>query len=998
MAGIRMRKGMVDAGSCDRKIRGDEWMENQINEGEASGNGLKKYLSPMAAWGLSFGCAVGWGAFVLPGNTFLPVSGPAGTVLGMLLGGLIMLIIGASYHFLMQRYPDCGGTFAYVKAEMGYDRGFLSTWFLILVYIAIIWANATAIPLLCKNLLRGIFEVGPHYEVAGFDVYVVESLISVCAVVLAGLICMAGRRLMPAVQTVMALILICGILYAAGMIFLKNGIRLSELQPYYSEGNAFRFRDVLRIVTFAPWAYAGFESISHSAEEFRFPVKRTIIIFAGALLTAVTAYALLSLIAVSAVPEGFSGWKDYLDGLGSLSGLEGVPSFYAVHTLIGDHGLVILGITVAAGIMTGLVGNMAAASRLLYSMAREQMLPERFGRLNRHGVPVAVIVFITLISLPITFFGRTAIGWIIDVNTVGAAIAYAYTCAAAGRAARREENRKVQAVAAVGLLISLFFTVYFLVPNFWSLTALATESYMILIVWSILGFFFFRHVFEKDTKQRFGQSAVVWIALLFLTFFVSMLWFREATQDTTRQVLDNLNEYNQSELRMHEVELDEQELLDTEYYLGKQIQLVDKALKRNSLIQMGVIFVALFIMFNIYHSLNQRERRMELEKVKAEESSRAKSTFLSNMSHDIRTPMNAIVGYTALTRKMDGIPAEAMENLNKIEVSSKHLLALINDILDMSRIESGKMELAMEGADLWKAMKDVENLFATQMEQKKIRYQVQIGELANRYVLCDVNYLNRVLLNLISNAFKFTPEGGSVTVSLEQTGAADGKASYELRVKDSGMGMTPEFASRVFEAYTRERTVNNIQGTGLGMAITKNIVDLMGGTIEVKSEQNVGTEFIIHVDFEISEDMADEAGQQDAQSVQEIDFSKFRLLLTEDQIVNRELAAMILTQKGFMLEYAENGKEAVEKVAASKPGYFQAVLMDIQMPVMNGYEAARAIRALEDPGLNSIPIIAMTANAFSEDIQAAKDAGMNSHIAKPIDIDKMIETLSGILL
>ncbi|MBR1397189.1 MAG: response regulator, partial [Selenomonadaceae bacterium] len=211
-------------------------------------------------------------------------------------------------------------------------------------------------------------------------------------------------------------------------------------------------------------------------------------------------------------------------------------------------------------------------------------------------------------------------------------------------------------------------------------------------------------------------------------------------------------------------------------------------------------------------------------------------------------------------------------------------------------------------------------------------------------------------------------------------------------------GMTPEFAKKVFEAYSRDRTVNNIQGTGLGMAITKSIVELMGGTIEVKTEYGKGTEFIVHVDFPLVEDVSTEKNEQnEAGTKPELDFSNMKLLLVEDNMVNREIASLILTEYGFMLDTAENGKEAVNKVAASKPGDYQAVLMDIQMPVMNGYEATKAIRALNNPELANIPIIAMTANAFKEDIQAAKDAGMNSHIAKPIDIPQMLETLTEVL-
>ena len=326
------------------------------------------------------------------------------------------------------------------------------------------------------------------------------------------------------------------------------------------------------------------------------------------------------------------------------------------------------------------------------------------------------------------------------------------------------------------------------------------------------------------------------------------------------------------------------------------------------------------------------------------------------------------------------------------------MLALINDILDMSRIESGKMELDIAKSDLVKAMDEVRDLFSTQMVTKSIDYIVTTENVENKFVMCDVPRLNRVLLNLISNAFKFTPAGGKVKVSLTQTGAEDGRGFYELRVKDTGMGMTPEFAAKVFEAYERDRSVNNIQGTGLGMAITKSIVELMGGTIDVKSKLGKGTEFIVKINFPIVEEVSEEIDENGEEKISsEIDFSKVHLLLVEDNEVNREIASLILTEFGFTLDTAENGQIAVDKVASSKPGTYQAILMDLQMPVMNGYEATKKIRELKNSELAKIPIIAMTANAFTEDIQAAKDAGMNSHIAKPIDIPKMIETLTEVL-
>ncbi len=412
--------------------------------------------------------------------------------------------------------------------------------------------------------------------------------------------------------------------------------------------------------------------------------------------------------------------------------------------------------------------------------------------------------------------------------------------------------------------------------------------------------------------------------------------------------------------------------------------------------------------------LKSQQVELIAEKERAEEANKAKSTFLSNMSHDIRTPMNAIVGYLNIAKDLhktcercpryknepcpENIPEKMFGYLNKIDASSQHLLALINDVLEMSRIESGKMELELDDMNIVTALEEVHDMFATQMAGKKISFSVDANEVSNKFVVCDKNRLNRVLLNLLSNAYKFTPEGGSISVRLKQTGGSDTVGSYELHVKDSGIGMTPEFAAKVFEAFERERTstVSKIQGTGLGMAITKSIVDLMGGTIKVITAPGEGTEFVINVEFKIAENMQEEVAEN-SEAAQVVNFEGKKILLTDDIEVNREIAKMLLESEGFIVDTACDGKDAVEKIAASKAGDYDLILMDIQMPIMNGYDAARAIRALEDKKLAQIPIIAMTANAFSEDVKNALNAGMNAHIAKPIDVPNMLATLAKIL-
>ena len=533
-----------------------------------------------------------------------------------------------------------------------------------------------------------------------------------------------------------------------------------------------------------------------------------------------------------------------------------------------------------------------------------------------------------------------------------------------------------------------------------------------------------------------------------------------------------------------------------------------------------------------------KERKINQELADAVNAARsanqAKSTFLSNMSHDIRTPMNAIIGFTTLAVSNIDNQDKVKDYLSKILSSSNHLLSLINDVLDMSRIESGKIHLEEQEANLSDIFHDIKTIISGQIHAKQLELYMDIMDVTDEDVYCDKTRLNQVLLNLLSNAIKFTPPGGTISVRVAQLhNPPEGKGLYEIRVKDTGIGMSPEFAARIFEPFERERTstVSKIQGTGLGMAISKNIVDMMGGTIEVHTEQGKGTELVICLALRLQSErrslertkeleglkalvvdddfntcdsvtkmlvqvgmrsewtlsgkeavlrarqsmeindafqayiidwrlpdmngievtrqiraMGDDTpiiiltaydwsdievearaagvtafcskpmfmsdlrktlltalGHQEAKkdsmfpSTQVTDgFKGKRLLLAEDNELNREIALEILGEYGFVMDTAENGAVALEKVAASKPGDYELVLMDIQMPIMDGYEATRRIRALEDPALAKIPILAMTANAFDEDRKAALECGMNGFLSKPIDIEELIQTLQDI--
>ena len=560
------------------------------------------------------------------------------------------------------------------------------------------------------------------------------------------------------------------------------------------------------------------------------------------------------------------------------------------------------------------------------------------------------------------------------------------------------------------------FAVFLLAPNLLSDELLPRESYFILILLSILGVIFFRMIFKHDTERRFGKSFVTWIVTLFMIFFCSLMWMRQSMTEDFSVVLKNITSYFTAELANYGLNPHIMHRLREEIYISEQMEQVRATIFTNSIVQIALIIFTLFMMFNVYSTMRKREHDAEEARIRAEENSRAKTYFLSNMSHDIRTPMNAIIGYTNLALRKDTSPAQMIEFLKKIDSSSQHLLALINDVLEMSRIESGKVELNEAPADLFQVLDDVRDMFSEQMERKNISFTVEFSNVRNHYVRCDKHRLDRVLLNLTSNAYKFTPQGGKIEITLrELPNRIKDVGNYELRVKDSGIGMSEEFAAKIFEPFEREKTsaVDGIQGTGLGMAITKSIVDLMKGKISVITKQGEGTEFVVNLKFAIESappkvEMKFEV--VDSNNVEDMEFviqdsqgnlvrtsqivpPKKKILLAEDLEVNREIALMILQEFGFEVEVAVNGKEAVEKISASKVGDFDAILMDIQMPVMNGYEATTAIRALENKQLAAIPIIAMTANAFSEDIEKSREAGMDAHIAKPLDVPSMMETL-----
>lgn len=565
---------------------------------------LVPFLSPLGVWSYGVGTAIGWGSFVVTSNQLLLEAGPLGSIIGMLIGTIIMVAVAFNYAFLMQRYPNSGGSYTYASHVLGKDRGFLTAWFLVLTHLAIFWANATSLPLFARYFMGSLFKVGYLYTIFGYEVYLGEVALTMAAISLTGLLCTSDKRMKERLMIVLALTFTCGIIVCFGASMLGFGSSGNTMLPSMIP-DVSALSQVTQVAIMMPWAFIGFESISHSTEEFAFSRKKSLRLLLAIVATTTLLYVMVTLMSVSAYPSRYDNWLAYLSDLGNLSGLEALPPFYAANYYLGSTGVSLLMLSLLALVLTSLIGNTVALSRLAITLGHDHILPERFSELSDQGTPRYAILFLTAISLVIPLVGRTAIGWIVDITTIGAVIVYGLVSYAARRAAQTEGNRFHVAMGNAGLASMLVLGLIVFLPNLFSGGEIAQETYFLLTIWSILGFIYLRIIMTHDENDTYGQSVVVWIVMLSFVLFSSTVWLQKANISNAHATIDEIGAYYQAMGVGGDA--------DTEAFVELCLAKLDRANLYSALISVGMFVVAMGMMMSNYAYVRSRHEKSKKE-------------------------------------------------------------------------------------------------------------------------------------------------------------------------------------------------------------------------------------------------------------------------------------------------------------------------------------------------------------------------------------------------
>ena len=803
-------------------------MNTSVSKVGSGGRATANLLSPLNVWGLSLGCAVGWGAFMVPANLYIPTAGPLGTILAMALSSILLLVIAANFCRLAEKYPDDGGIVAYTKNVLGSDHAFLAAWILLIAYLSIMWANATAVVLLARYLLGDVFEWGYLYTIANFDIYFGEVTATWGVLLIFGLFSVYGGSLKKHLNTLLAVIFLLSVAILFAALFSHSGANV--FQPLFQTYNS-PVAQVLSMVMLAPWMFFGFEAVTHACHDFSFPAKKLFPIVIAAVLSGGLIYIMLAAMAVMSIPPEYSSWIMYMAARPGLDGLAGLPVFYSVHHVFGTGGLGVLCLSIFAAIITSLLGLYRTTGYLLQYMGRCAILPAWFTRQSDDKTPRNAILFVMLISLLIPFLGRVSIVWLCDVITVVGSVAYGYASYCSYVTARQEGYALGKKLGILGGAISVIFFFCPLLPGLLLGGSLETESYLMLAVWSLFGFVYYWYTFKTDKQNRFGHSTSMCVMILFLNFFSSSIWLWQMMK---KRLVAAAN--------------------------GSAMSYGDLAV--DSSVQMLMILVILLLMADIFITIKRKERKMtELRRLQ-NEINQARNTFLANISHDLNIPMEA--AQASLHQSLENcsicaacpeencprrIPDRLNNYLWQLDAHTQQLTGFIKGMIDKQAVtpedvkkgitETPKNIVTPGSLDWRQVLQYAKDLFAMQMQEKNIFFDAYPIELPHPFVMCDKQRLERLLINLISNACEFTPPGGGVMVTLLETKADAYSATYELHVNDTGANMPPVIISHMAEPFDGEATDLG------GLCISKGLVMLMGGTLKINSQPGQGGKDIV---------------------------------------------------------------------------------------------------------------------------------------------------------
>ena len=946
------------------------------------------HLSAFGAWAIAFGCAVGWDVLVLPLTEFLPKAGPAGALMGLACGALAMAVIAWNFHFMIGKCPGPGGVYSYAKKAFGHDHGYICAWFLCLAYAAIVWADAEMLTVVVRYLIGGDpLLFGFKYHVAGFRVCLGD--IVIVATAMAAVVALTvRRRIAAAVQSVLAVALAVGLVvcFCAAAFGHVGGV--ASMHPFFSPKGGSPISQILGVLMITPWLFVGIESISSMSAEFNFPVRRSFGIMAAAIVATVAAYVAALLIPVLASGGGEAGWSAAI----ASSGDANARAFDLVKGTLGGAGTVVLGLTLGGALFTNLVGNTVVASRLLAAMADDGAMPHWLGRKDGALSARNAIFVIALIAVATSALGQTVIEVIVDIAIVGTAVAYAYTSGATFKLARAEGDRVSAATGLVGLVFSAAIAFVFLLPVFSA--TMGTVSYLVLVLWCIAGLVFFLLIFRREGSRRFGRSSVVWVSLFLVILALSHLWTRQMAGEAMRDAYEDIAKSHDSACRRNSPDGAPPTCgMSWKEDLRRDLGVVRSTIIRNSVVQSGLNVLAIALMIAVYVILRRRELDMEREKAKA------KSFFFSTVSHDIRTPLNAIIGFSEMLKSGFSTEEERVQAVDSIIASGKTLLGLVNDVLDLSKLESGKMEILPEPTDCAKLLREVADAF--RVASAKSGVEVRCRADAMPALMLDPQRLRQIAFNLVGNAVKFTQKG------FVEVRASFSEGTLSLAVEDTGCGISEEDLGRIGSAYVQVgSSMSRNGGTGLGLAICRQLATAMGGRIDVVSKLGKGSTFTVTIPgVKVVESGEVKSGGVKSGGVEELTHplthspthplnnspTCLRILIVDDSKMNiMVLKAQLKNLGQFEVAAAGDGQEALELLRSKGANSFDLVLTDMWMPHMDGESLVKAIRA--DPALSGLHVVVVTADV--EFRAKFAEIGFDGLLLKPVTRASLVELLA----